>query len=72
MGTVTESLNNARHLVEISAEVFKEKDAEVSRIPLMNTLFEVQIRAKLIHEAIKTMEEMIKIYKRATQTPVNQ
>jgi ribosomal 50S subunit-associated protein YjgA (DUF615 family) len=59
VGTVTESLKNANHLVELSGEVFKEKETELNRIPFMSTLFEAQMRTKRIQEAIKTMEEII-------------
>jgi hypothetical protein len=43
----------------LSAKVFKDKETEIQRVPLMNLLFEAQIKSKKPTEAIKIMEEII-------------
>ena len=67
VGSLSDALANATRLVQLSAKVFKDKESEIQRVPLMNLLFEAQIKSKKTNEAIKTMEEIIQIYKRATQ-----
>ena len=40
VGSLTESLSNAKRAVKLSSEVFKDKDSEIKKIPIINTLFE--------------------------------
>lgn len=40
VGSLSDALVNATRLVSLSASVFKEKDNEIQRVPLMNLLFE--------------------------------
>lgn len=41
VGSFSDALANATRLVSLSARVFKEKDNEIQRVPLMELLFGV-------------------------------
>lgn len=56
VGTLSEMLANASRLVQLSAGVYKDKESEIQRVPLINLLFEVQMKSKQVREAVTTME----------------
>jgi hypothetical protein len=66
-GTLTEMLANANRMVALSANVYKDKELEIQRVPLLNMLYDRQVKAKQNREAATTMEKLIEIYKRAIQ-----
>jgi hypothetical protein len=40
VGSLSDALANATRLVQLSTKVFKDKESEIQRVPLMNLLFE--------------------------------
>ena len=61
-----ELLANTTRLTDLSAKVFKDKDTEIQRVPLLQLHLEAQKRNNMLRDAISTQEEIITLYKRAT------